>query len=55
MIVHPRLTEKSPIHLLKHQEEHVQKIWNLLTKDQLFSYIDTSSTGLGATIITLIL
>ena len=41
------------INLLPHQEEHVKKIWNLLTKDQVFSFIDTSQTGLGKTFTSL--
>ena len=43
------------ITLLSHQEKHVEKIWNLLVKDQAFSFIDTSQTGLGKTITTLYL
>jgi hypothetical protein len=55
MINHPRLTEKCPINLLPHQVEHVQQIWNLLTKDCAFSYINTSGTGSGKTLTTLYL
>ena len=53
MIAHPRLEEECPISLLAHQKEHVLKIWGLLTRDQLFSFIDCSETGLGKTISTL--
>ena len=53
MITHPRLNENCPISLYPHQEEHVNKIWKLLVKDQVFSYLDTSQTGLGKTITTL--
>lgn len=55
MITHPRLTEKCPINLLPHQVDHVQQIWELLTKDCVFSYINSSSTGSGKTVCTLYL
>lgn len=55
MIVHPRLTEKCPINLLPHQVDHTLSIWKSLTQDQLFSYLDVSSTGSGKTISTLYL
>ena len=45
----------SAINLLSHQEKHVENIWNLLVKDQAFSFIDTSQTGNGKTITTLYL
>ena len=46
-------SKECPISLLPHQKKHVEKIWNLLTKDKLFSIIDTSKTGLGKTITSL--
>ena len=49
MISHPRLTEKCPIELLPHQVEHVDKIWNLFTKDCAFSIINSSNVGSGKT------
>ena len=55
MIKHPRLTEVCPINLLPHQVDHVRKIWELLTKDCAFSYINSSSTGSGKTLINLYL
>lgn len=39
--------------LRSHQEKHVEKIWNLFTKDRIFSCIDTSQTGLGKTMSVL--
>ena len=45
----------SSIELLSHQENHVKKIWKLLTKNRVFSFVDTSQTGLGKTITSLYL
>lgn len=42
-----------PIQLYPHQENHVNKIWNLLVREKIFSYVDTSDTGLGKTVTTL--
>lgn len=55
MFNHPRLNETCPIKPLPHQKDHVEKIWNLLVKDKVFSFIDTSKTGLGKTMTTLML
>lgn len=43
----------SPIHLLPHQIDHVDKIWKSLTQKGELSYMDTSRTGLGKTHIAL--
>ena len=53
MFNHPRLEESCPLKPLSHQKEHVEKIWNLLTNDQIFSFNDTSEPGLGKTLTTL--
>ena len=46
-------TINSPVNLLPHQVEHVDKIWNSFMKYGELSYIDTSRTGLGKTHIAL--
>lgn len=50
-----RLLDTCPINLLNHQKDHVQKIWDILVGEGIFSYLDTSKTGLGKTITTLYL
>ena len=55
MIKHSRLTEECPIDLKPHQINHVKNIWDLFYKDQAFSYIDVSQTGLGKTFVSLYL
>ncbi len=44
-----------PVQLKDHQKPVVKQIWNRLTHDKEFSYIDTSDTGLGKTHVTLCL
>lgn len=55
MFNHSNLRETCPIEPLIHQKDHVEKIWNILVKDKVFSFIDTSKTGLGKTMTTLML
>ena len=55
MFNHPRLEESCPLQPLSHQRSHVENIWHLLMKEQVFSFIDTSKTGLGKTMTSLML
>jgi len=43
----------SPVNLLHHQVEHVDKIWDAFTKQGELCYMDTSRTGLGKTHVAL--
>ena len=49
------MEEVCPINLRPHQVQHVKDIWELLVQDQVFSFIDTSETGLGKTITSLMI